>query len=172
MIENDEKWKKMNRLRIEQASQNKWASYSMATLDMADLLMEERKYQSAIEQYLELLYLDICGTDDFPNFVGVKPTQEDYKRFKPFDLALGFIPPAILSYIKICVKDGKLNISGKRLKEFFIERNNKIYSAVKILPVEPSKAWRLIISFCKKEAKSSKKKSSEFKDFLIYFELT
>lgn len=121
--ENDKQWSQLNKESIEYAKSRDWGLYRNTRLYMAYQLKKEKKYEAALQMFLEVCYLDING-----------PDNNGY--FSPDE---GTFYPGIIRFIQIEMRRQKLDIS--KVKGLFIEHADFVGRAMK-LSVDPIAAWK------------------------------
>lgn len=120
--ENDIQWSQLNKESMEYAKSGDWGLYRNTHLYMAYQLKKEKKYEAALQMFLEVCYLDLNG-----------PNNNGY--FSPDDEAFA---PRIIKFIQIEMRRQKLDIS--KVKGLFIEHADFVGRAMK-LSVDPIAAW-------------------------------
>lgn len=143
MNQNDKQWQIFNKQLLTHAQNFDWGLYRNTRLDMAEFLSKEKKYENALETYLEICYLDLNG----PSNMGGINDPAMFKEFPPFDPKVAFLAPGIIDRIKKIIK--KIEFNQEKIKEIYIKHNDKIEKALK-LPLSPEKCWESIEKELKK----------------------
>ncbi|HZW39393.1 MAG TPA: hypothetical protein VFF33_08855 [Ignavibacteriaceae bacterium] len=112
-----------------------WGLYRNIKLKIARSLEREIRINEAFQFFLEVFYLDVNG----PNNCGTK-NQKILKDFPPFD-GYSFIPPGIIYSLNDLM--AQLRIKKNDVENIFIEVAKKLSEKIRILPVNPEKAWEI-----------------------------
>jgi len=137
MKSNDKQWQEFNKQLIEHAQNAQWGLYRNTRFDMAEFLRKAKRLENALENYLEVCYLDLNG----PSNYGPIDDEETRKGFPAFDPKTAFLAPAAIHRISRIAK--KLEFGLKEISELFIKHNKKVEQALK-LPLSPEGCWEKV----------------------------
>ncbi|HOX40817.1 MAG TPA: hypothetical protein PK263_01320 [bacterium] len=119
-----------------EAADHNWGLYCNVKLDIAQYFETERNdARSALDQYIDLLYLDINGP---VNNHSIQDNPELLREYPDFEPKRNFVAPATAVTVRrILEKEG---ISQYEYKALFLTRGEILYKTLK-LPVDPESAW-------------------------------
>lgn len=136
MNEKDKKLKEFSKKLAEEADDHNWGFYCSTKLDLAQYLETEcDNVKSALEQYIDLLYLNLNGPKN--NHL-IQDDPELLKEYPDFDPQHSFLAPAILVAVEKILE--KKSISRDDYKSLFLRRGEILYKSLK-LPIDPQMAW-------------------------------
>jgi hypothetical protein len=128
------KWGDYNLEILAPARQSNCGLYRKVLLDMANYLLDNKKFQAALLTYLQVSYLDANGS---------KKIERDSEP-KILNLFPAFIPsaavlePGILG--KIYQLSNELEISNTDLQEHYLDVTSRLHKNIKT-PVDPEDGW-------------------------------
>jgi len=125
-------WSLLNEKALEYARSNKWGSYTIITMHMADLLYRENSFVGSLKLYLHVCYLDLNGPIDMEDF-----GEKDFKRCPPFNIKRGFLAPYSIDRIYSISTNMELGLTSLEL--MFMDYNSK--NKIPHTPLTPHKAW-------------------------------
>lgn len=132
-------WGKYNRESTQLFSDGNFGLYRNVRLDMALLLMKEKRYRSALMFFSEVVFWDLncCGNNfNYETFLWLTFEFDGNSKNSlfPYEKSIMTIPKGIIRYIDNCKNE--LNISDTELRIFLLEDIQKYSAPIQIFEYE------------------------------------
>jgi len=115
-----------------------WGLYRNCRLKMGQIHDGRGDFKPALEAFLEVCYLDLCG----PNNLGGFFEDDDPKEFPAFSTEFAWLAPAVVGFAHDAAAE--LDLTEDHVREMFFEMARAHHSTLK-LPVAPQTAWESIV---------------------------
>lgn len=113
----DKIWGYLNKKCLEYSASRKYGFYRCCRYDMAEFLIEEKRYENALGMLAEVVFFDLSGLGNEFNmqFLNIYANS-----FFPYEESSATIAPGVISLIIKCKTE--LNLSDEELKATMLER--------------------------------------------------
>jgi hypothetical protein len=135
----DVNWRLLNEDLIQHSSMQNWGFYRITVFQMGEQLRKEGKFAAALEKFLLVCYIDICGPNNISTPLGKK---HEYDA-EPFTKGSSFLAPGVIKRIEKSAIKAKFNI--KKLQEMFYKLEEDYKQAIPFTQ-SAEKSWRVLKS--------------------------
>ena len=131
--DNDVMWGVLTKRQLEAALYKKWGLYRSTRFEMAEILRKEKRYKGALDNYLEVCFIDMNGIENKLDI-----DSDEMRTYQVFNPDSGYLAPGILSRVAKMAENAGLEKS--ELKQKVLENYKKLKDNFKF-PLSPESCW-------------------------------